>query len=112
MFTAAQLTSPWAAHADCRAWRPCRSYLGYGLMAGRAAVLGEESARGGHPCVPAGYSGKYEYGGQTLEMKATAVRCKQQQHTQAQFAQSAGRGLLSSLPLTRHRHLFALAGGR
>jgi hypothetical protein len=51
-----------------------RSYLGYGLMAGRAAVLSEGGGEGGHPCVPAGYAGPaYEYGGKTLEMKPQKV---------------------------------------
>lgn len=31
------------------------SYLGYGLMAGRAAVLSE--AKDKHPCIPSGYQG-------------------------------------------------------
>lgn len=48
------------------------SYLGFGLMAGRAAVLSEEGAKEGHPCVPAGHSGSYEYGGKTMEMKPHA----------------------------------------
>lgn len=42
------------------------SYLGYGLMAGRAAVL-DQDPNGpdddSHPCVHGGYSGQYEYGG-------------------------------------------------
>lgn len=51
---------------------PC-SYLGYGLMAGRAAVLSEE-AEGGHPCVPTGHTGTYEYAGKTMSMKPHPVR--------------------------------------
>lgn len=47
------------------------SYLGYGLMAGRAAVLSEEGVEDGHPCVPAGHSGTYEYAGSTMSMKPT-----------------------------------------
>lgn len=45
------------------------SYLGYGLMAGRAAVLSEDPngpQDDSHPCVAKGYSGKYEYGGKTI----------------------------------------------
>ena len=42
------------------------SYLGYGLMAGRAAVL-QEDPNGPeddtHPCIHSGHSGEYEYGG-------------------------------------------------
>ena len=34
---------------------PC-SYLGYGLMAGRAAVLAWEEARAANPCVPTDHS--------------------------------------------------------
>jgi apyrase len=45
------------------------SYLGYGMMAGRAAVLSESTAgRDSHPCVPKGFSGKYEYAGATMDM--------------------------------------------
>lgn len=45
------------------------SYLGFGLMAGRAAVLAEDPNGpddDSHPCVPKGHSGGYEYGGKTL----------------------------------------------
>lgn len=42
------------------------SYLGYGLMAGRAAVL-QEDPNGPeddtHPCIHSGHTGEYEYGG-------------------------------------------------
>lgn len=48
------------------------SYLGYGLMAGRAAVLSEE-AEEGHPCVPTGHSGTFEYAGKTMQMKPHPV---------------------------------------
>ena len=45
------------------------SYLGYGLMAGRAAVL-EVDPNGpdddSHPCVPLGFQGEYEYGGRVV----------------------------------------------
>ena len=48
------------------------SYLGYGLMAGRAAVL-QEDPNGpdddSHPCIHRGHTGQYEYGGE----KFTAV---------------------------------------
>ena len=53
------------------------SYLGYGLMAGRAAVLSEEAtaANGeGHPCVPLGHAGSYEYAGKTMAMRPHPVR--------------------------------------
>lgn len=46
------------------------SYLGYGLMAGRAAVLSEDPngpEDPTHPCVHRGFTGKYEYGGNTFE---------------------------------------------
>mmetsp|Transcript_3004 Transcript_3004/g.5427 ORF Transcript_3004/g.5427 Transcript_3004/m.5427 type:complete len:441 (-) Transcript_3004:141-1463(-) len=39
-----------------------RSQLGYGIMAGRAAVLDTTQAEG-HPCIPNGFSGTYQYGG-------------------------------------------------
>jgi apyrase len=45
------------------------SYLGYGLMAGRAAVLSEDPNGpddDSHPCVPKGHAGEYEYAGKTL----------------------------------------------
>lgn len=51
---------------------PLRSYLGYGLMAARAAVLSEEAPEG-HPCVPAGHSGTYEYAGKTMDMRPHPV---------------------------------------
>lgn len=44
------------------------SYLGYGLMAGRAAVLAWEEARAANPCVPTDHSGIFEYGGQTYDL--------------------------------------------
>lgn len=45
------------------------SYLGYGLMAGRAGILSENTAsQEAHPCVPAGYEGSYEYGGKNMSM--------------------------------------------
>lgn len=52
---------------------PSCSYLGYGLMAGRAAVLSEEGLEAGHPCVPTGHSGNYTYGGKLMQMKAHKV---------------------------------------
>mmetsp|Transcript_28108 Transcript_28108/g.53169 ORF Transcript_28108/g.53169 Transcript_28108/m.53169 type:complete len:478 (+) Transcript_28108:83-1516(+) len=39
------------------------SYLGYGLMAARAAVLHSAGARGGHPCVLPGTNTTYSYAG-------------------------------------------------
>ncbi|KAI7844404.1 hypothetical protein COHA_001998 [Chlorella ohadii] len=51
------------------------SYLGYGLMAGRAAVLSEEETEAnaqGHPCVPVGHQGTYEYAGKTMQMRPHA----------------------------------------
>ena len=40
-----------------------RSYLGYGLMAGRAEVLAWEETRAANPCVPSDHTGVYVYGG-------------------------------------------------
>lgn len=37
------------------------SYLGFGLMAGRAAVLSYEETKQANPCVPADHSGVYTY---------------------------------------------------
>lgn len=54
----------------------CCSYLGYGLMAGRAAVLSEEETESngqGHPCVPVGHEGTYEYAGKTMQMRPHSV---------------------------------------
>jgi apyrase len=45
------------------------SYLGYGLMAGRAAVLGVDPNGpddDSHPCVPTGHEGEYVYGDAAL----------------------------------------------
>ena len=44
------------------------SYLGFGLMAGRAAVLAWEETRAANPCVPTDHKGTYEYGGTTYEL--------------------------------------------
>lgn len=44
------------------------SYLGYGLMAGRAAVLDEDPngpEDDTHPCIHAGHEGEYEYAGKS-----------------------------------------------
>ncbi|BDA45973.1 Apyrase 2 [Coccomyxa sp. Obi] len=46
------------------------SYLGFGLMAGRAAVLSWEEARAANPCVLADHKGAYEYGGMKYELVA------------------------------------------
>ena len=44
------------------------SYLGYGLMAGRAEVLEEKMDGMGHPCILKGYSGSYSYGSETFQV--------------------------------------------
>ncbi|EIE24311.1 apyrase [Coccomyxa subellipsoidea C-169] len=46
------------------------SYLGFGLMAGRAAVLSWEEAKAANPCVLADHQGAYEYGGMKYELIA------------------------------------------
>lgn len=56
------------------------SHLGYGLMAARAAVLGQAEGSAS-PCVPSGHEGEYVYGGKTHEVKgaeqaADASACK------------------------------------
>ena len=46
-------------------------------MAGRAAVLSEEETEAngeGHPCVPLGHQGTYEYAGKTMQMRPHSVR--------------------------------------
>jgi hypothetical protein len=47
-----------------------RSYLGFGLMAGRAAVLAWEEAKAANPCVLADHQGAYEYGGMKYELQS------------------------------------------
>lgn len=53
------------------------SYLGYGLMAGRAKLIEEAAkaaagagAAAGHPCFPAGYTGSYKYAGKDYAVAA------------------------------------------
>ena len=46
------------------------SYLGFGLMAGRAAVLAWEETKAANPCVPSQHSGTYEYGGVAYTLAA------------------------------------------
>ena len=72
---ASPLPCPLAAHRPAPPRSNLRSYLGYGLMAARAAVLSEkEGVDAGHPCVPLGHSGTYEYAGKTMDMKPHPVR--------------------------------------
>jgi len=47
-----------------------RSYLGFGLMAGRAAVLAWEEAKAANPCILGDHQGAYEYGGMKYELVA------------------------------------------
>mmetsp|Transcript_32932 Transcript_32932/g.78154 ORF Transcript_32932/g.78154 Transcript_32932/m.78154 type:complete len:449 (+) Transcript_32932:117-1463(+) len=49
-----------------------KSQLGYGIMAGRAAVL-EKAQDDGHYCLPHGFSGTYSYGGKELTAKHHAA---------------------------------------
>lgn len=44
------------------------SYLGFGLMAGRAAVLAWEETQQANPCIPRDHSGVYEYGGLSYDL--------------------------------------------
>ncbi|CAG9466246.1 unnamed protein product [Pedinophyceae sp. YPF-701] len=44
------------------------SYLGYGLMAGRAGVLAVSDKAAGHPCMPHGPIPEYEYAGETYDV--------------------------------------------
>ena len=45
------------------------SYLGYGLMAGRAGILAVGPKDGqAHPCLPAAYKGEYQYAGVTYPL--------------------------------------------
>mmetsp|Transcript_13525 Transcript_13525/g.49212 ORF Transcript_13525/g.49212 Transcript_13525/m.49212 type:complete len:454 (+) Transcript_13525:276-1637(+) len=56
------------------------SYLGYGLMAGRAATLDAVGERG-HPCIPPSYESGFTYGGKerlvigTAESQASFEEC-------------------------------------
>ncbi len=47
------------------------SYLGFGLMAARAAVLQWAEAANANPCVPVDASGSYTYAGKEHKMLAT-----------------------------------------
>ena len=47
------------------------SYLGFGLMAGRAAVLAWEETKAANPCIPADHSGTYEYSGLSYDLIST-----------------------------------------
>lgn len=46
------------------------SYLGFGLMAGRAAVLAWEETKQANPCIPSDHTGVYEYGGLSYDLVA------------------------------------------
>ena len=46
------------------------SCLGFGLMAGRAAVLAWEEAKAANPCILGDHQGAYEYGGMKYELVA------------------------------------------
>mmetsp|Transcript_26624 Transcript_26624/g.36754 ORF Transcript_26624/g.36754 Transcript_26624/m.36754 type:complete len:459 (+) Transcript_26624:153-1529(+) len=46
------------------------SYLGYGLMAARAAILGAVGPSDSHPCIANGHNGSYVYGGSTVGVHA------------------------------------------
>ncbi|KAK9791621.1 hypothetical protein WJX73_002786 [Symbiochloris irregularis] len=48
------------------------SYLGFGLMAGRAAVLDWEDTRAANPCIPNDHAGTYEYGGKTYQLAGSS----------------------------------------
>lgn len=47
------------------------SYLGFGLMAGRAAVLAWEETKEANPCIPLDHTGVYEYAGLSYSLFAT-----------------------------------------
>lgn len=54
------------------AFAPACSYLGFGLMAGRAAVLAWEETRAANPCIPNDQKGSYEYAGVTYQLAGQA----------------------------------------
>jgi len=54
-----------------------KSQLGYGIMAGRAAVLNTSQA--GHPCIPQGFTGEYQYGGKSFPATSPAGGASHQQ---------------------------------
>lgn len=48
-----------------------RSYLGFGLMAARAAVLDWADTAAANPCVPLDHAGAFSYGGKEHNAVAT-----------------------------------------
>ncbi|GAX84844.1 hypothetical protein CEUSTIGMA_g12265.t1 [Chlamydomonas eustigma] len=50
------------------------SYLGYGLMAGRAKVIEAFKKKEGHPCFVNNYSGAYKYAGKDYNVEAAALQ--------------------------------------
>lgn len=53
----------------------CRSYLGFGLMAARAATLDWEATAAANPCVPLDHTGSFEYGNKHHELHAAKQGC-------------------------------------
>jgi hypothetical protein len=51
------------------------SYLGFGLMAARAATLDWEATAAANPCVPLDHIGSFEYGNKQHELHATKQGC-------------------------------------
>jgi hypothetical protein len=53
----------------------CNSYLGFGLMAARAATLDWEATAAANPCVPLDHTGSFEYGNKHHELHAAKQGC-------------------------------------
>lgn len=64
--------------------RQC-SYLGFGLMAARAATLDWAETAVANPCVPLDHSGMFEYGGKQHNLVATKEGYALLQRPQAPF---------------------------
>ncbi len=52
-----------------------RSYLGFGLMAARAATLDWGETAAANPCVPLDHTGIFEYGGKQHNLVAAKTGC-------------------------------------
>lgn len=57
---------------------PLRSYLGFGLMAARAATLDWEETAAANPCVPLDHTGSFDYGNKRHELRAAKQGCATQ----------------------------------
>lgn len=65
----------WAPVSTLVTLASCRSYLGFGLMAARAATLDWEATAAANPCVPLDHTGSFEYGNKHHELHAAKQGC-------------------------------------